>query len=137
MKLELKHLAPYLPYGLKIMYTQRNEKHDLYFHNITAICTEQNHLKPILRPLSDLTNEIEIEGKIFVPKCELDCICRDLEFYSFNFKYFTVGNQDKNYGQEYDLIDIYNVMQKLFEWHFDVFGLIENGLAIDINTLES
>ena len=26
--------------------------------------------------------------------------------------------------------------QKLFEWHFDVFGLIDAGLAIDINTLE-
>lgn len=27
--------------------------------------------------------------------------------------------------------------QKLFEWHFDVFGLIEKGLAVDINTIES
>lgn len=28
------------------------------------------------------------------------------------------------------------VVQKLFEWDFDVFNLIENGLAIDINTLK-
>ena len=25
----------------------------------------------------------------------------------------------------------------LYEFHFDVFGLIENGLAIDINTLNN
>ena len=29
----------------------------------------------------------------------------------------------------------YETIEKLFEWHFDVFGLIEKGLAIDINTL--
>jgi len=26
--------------------------------------------------------------------------------------------------------------EKLISWHFDVFGLIEKGLAIDINTLK-
>ena len=31
----------------------------------------------------------------------------------------------------------YWIAQKLFEWHFDVFGLIEAGLAIDINTLNN
>ncbi len=29
----------------------------------------------------------------------------------------------------------YEVMEKLLSWHFDVFSLIEKGLAIDINTL--
>ena len=28
------------------------------------------------------------------------------------------------------------VMDKMLEWHFDVFNLIDKGLAIDINTLE-
>ena len=27
------------------------------------------------------------------------------------------------------------IVLQLFEWHFDVFGLIEKGIAIDINTL--
>jgi hypothetical protein len=27
-------------------------------------------------------------------------------------------------------------VEKLLEWHFDIYGLIEAGLAIDINTLE-
>lgn len=145
MKLELKHIAPYLPYGLKIKGNTYGEIKTLYGIKGESVFIDTlttpyswadfSDIKPILRSLSDLTNEIEIEGKKFVPKCELDCICRDLEFYSFNFKYFTVGNQHKNYGQEYDLIDIYNVMQKLFEWHFDIFGLIESGLAVDIDTL--
>jgi hypothetical protein len=30
----------------------------------------------------------------------------------------------------------YEDIVKLFEWHFDVFGLIDAGLAIDINTLD-
>ena len=35
------------------------------------------------------------------------------------------------------LSKMYIEVVKLFEWHFDVFGLIPEGLAIDINTLES
>lgn len=30
----------------------------------------------------------------------------------------------------------YSDMEKLFENHFDVFGLIEKGLAIDLNTIK-
>lgn len=32
--------------------------------------------------------------------------------------------------------NIYLLQQLLFKWHFDVFGLIEKGLAVDINTIE-
>jgi hypothetical protein len=31
----------------------------------------------------------------------------------------------------------YCSFNKLLEWHFDVYGLIENNLAIDINTLKN
>ena len=30
----------------------------------------------------------------------------------------------------------YDILQKLLEWHFDIFALIKNNLAIDINILE-
>ena len=30
----------------------------------------------------------------------------------------------------------YEMFQLLFQWHFDIFGLIERGDAVDINTLE-
>lgn len=27
------------------------------------------------------------------------------------------------------------ILERLCEWHFDIFGLIEKGLAVDLNTL--
>ena len=39
-----------------------------------------------------------------------------------------------DYGNQSIPFD-YQEMCKLLEWHFDIFGLIEKGLAIDINTL--
>ena len=30
----------------------------------------------------------------------------------------------------------YKLHELLFEWHFDVFNLIEKGLALDISTLK-
>ena len=70
-------------------------------------------IKPILRPLSDLTKEIDVNGEkhqmwLLVPH----------------------GNSINDvFSWQYKNI------KTLFEWHFDVFGLIENGLAIDINSL--
>lgn len=160
MKLELKHLAGYLPYGLKIRYIQRNETHDLEHHNIMSICSYQNHLKPILRPLSDLTKEIEVNGEKFVPMEELVRIMHPNEVFisletstarnlqSVRYKYhrgrntvcdtINVYTEELNQGSKY-CFNIVNtdwwIIQKLLEWHFDIHGLIENNLAIDINTL--
>ena len=66
MKLELKHLAPYLPYGLKyVKYSYNNSpiRHDIMqgvSTNGIYACGDITPLsfkncKPILRPLSDLT----------------------------------------------------------------------------------
>lgn len=81
--------------------------------------------KPILRPLSDLTKEIEHGGEKFVP-------IRLLRGHgSIEFKCSFIFNNS---------ISIYEVnfwiIQKLIEWHFDIAGLIEKGEAIDVNTLE-
>jgi hypothetical protein len=40
----------------------------------------------------------------------------------------------KVYGDYFDDVD-YWIVEKLIEWHFDVFGLIKKGLAIDVNNL--
>ena len=116
MKLKIEHLAPYLPYGLKIQGTTHGEIAEL------SCCTETSvnittrsfqygmwadifEIKPILRPLSDLvklgSNERWWRDKIALGITKLD----------------------------------YESIQELFKEHFDVFGLIEKGLAIDINTL--
>ena len=110
MKLELKHLAPYLPYGLKFYWEQLdgtpNKPWTLTINSIEFALENQN--KPILHPLSDLTD--------YVSQSLLDRIenssSRDL-------------TESLNY----------NSVCYLLEHHFDVFGLIEKGLAIDINTL--
>ena len=40
---------------------------------------------------------------------------------------------------KFNFIDLkylpYGVVEKLLEWHFDIFGLLEKGLAVDINTI--
>ena len=127
MKLELKHLAPYLPYELKAICTQDINgvlyKHinltERFYSMPTAILT---NFKPILRPLSDLTKVIQHNGDEFIPCIEYNYIKDELE---------ELSSLDCSYIR----YTRYNVVSILFELHFDVFGLIEKGLAIDINTL--
>ena len=123
-KLELKHLAAYLPYGLKILYFDNQRKMNAgngsstHWIGITATLQRQGeNCKPILRPLSDLTKEIEVGGERFVPVDKLKMT--QLEFL-LTFHRITLSDANK-----------------LFEWHFDVFGLIDAGLAIDINNLKT
>ena len=185
MKLEIKHLSCYLPYGLKYHLPLDSERFDsimedepfimalpfmdetektkhfnkyqkmyLFQENpqimwddnkiflgqmISSLGFEEDdvyldEVKPILRPLSDLTKEIEVNGERFVP----------IEWLNKNksVKLIKVINTQGD-------IEVFNgktsnwrffeycVIEKLFEWHFDVFGLIEAGLAIDINTLNN
>lgn len=137
MKLEIKHLAPYLPYGLKYA-TLSDDDGETYFidkrnntitvdgsvNNVTNICLIEYSrpiYKPILRPLSDLTKEIEINGEKFYPIYRMEL----LGYYDMKCLHID-GVKSISY----------NMMQFLLEWHFDVFGLIPNDLAIDVNTLK-
>lgn len=143
--LELKHLSPYLPYELKLIFPksgriiclsglQHTDSGTFIF-----IATDGNFyeatiwgFKPILRPLSDLTKEIEHNGHEFVPIDELlenrDC---DAEY-----NFIEALEDDWSSADDKMRFVLYSLMQKMLEWHFDVFGLIPQGLAIDINSLE-
>ena len=112
MKLELKHLAPYLPYGLKyVKYSDNNSpiRHDIMqgvSTNGIYACGDITPLsfkncKPILRPLSDLKSN---------------------SFRSYDY----LVNENVYSFEEYEFI---------FKNHFDVFGLIPK-FAININTLK-
>jgi len=139
-KLELRHLAPYLPYGLAVTQTTQENSFvidgirkvkDYYVviaHNDDGSFFERgmNYVKPLLRPLSDLTKEIEHNGEIIIPANWLH------NHYSNTPNWFEHSEQwIKDKDDLRDTICEYCVVQKLIEWHFDVWGLIENGLAID------
>ena len=93
-KLELKHIAPYLPYGLECQLMGEFEEDgetpivfDLvggmegdyvsvahkqsYVSDQWEVGVEDQEVFPILRPLSDLTKEIEHNGEKFVPMLRL------------------------------------------------------------------
>ena len=137
MALELKHLAPYLPYKLKMefldfplgkhyRFLELDCGHDFHFY------FSQNKVRPILRLLSDLTKEIEVNGEKFVP----------IEFFREHYTDHLVKFEkpdcivlEDSYSLSQNVLGApFAIIEKLFEWHFDVFGLIEKGLAIDINT---
>jgi energy-converting hydrogenase A subunit M len=136
MKLELKHLAPYLPYGLDCYFT-RNVKEENRIQKLISVlnikenpCANLIHplhqVKPILRPLSDLISliNIDFEDEKFKP---IDVIIRKGGCHSAVALHVKIGKGTLGF-KYFDL---------LLQWHFDVFGLIEKRLAIDINTIAS
>lgn len=161
MKLELKHLAPYLPYGLKIehptMLVGKREISEL--KNLGQTNIEISHrlyvqisdCKPILRPLSDLGKEISNQ-KTFLHKIAIDLGLLKDDNFIFEFKfsdYGDYGNKDSFSiitPRNYNLIQIpkkelpkslsYQIFNQLVSEHFDVFGLIDKGLAISIHDVE-
>jgi hypothetical protein len=178
MKLELKHIAPYLPYGLKVQYTgvingKELSKHLSEFNKkcreidddngswndypeynppekiigiksapIKKVSIWKNHLiievgiksgglkkfrisnyseadfKPILRPLSDFQNKID--GISF----------SDLITHGYHNPFWQKGHFDIRHLMHHDF-------ELLVSRHADVFGLIDKGLAIDINDLNN
>lgn len=148
-KLEFKHLAPYLTHWLNWDLSEteygKKEKHRLEWCKLIGINVSDTHGdlalrtnietqnsgflylnldvgKPILRPLSQLTKEIEHNGEKFVP-CERLGWKLNIEPYS-NQTALGMWKCHCKYAES-ALID----MQLLFEWHFDVFNLIPQDLA--------
>jgi hypothetical protein len=137
MKLELKHIIPYLPYGLNVMFDNKligilsgirpNLLTELIvmeeLDNDTPIyknwCLDDT--KPILKPLSDLK-----DNKDFIRKFGGDN--------PNNLRMCNLDIDDLiNNGLEFETY--YGYYEWLIENHFDVLRLIDTGLAIDINTL--
>ena len=120
MKLELHLLAPYLPYDVRIARFTANDKFKRVEYSLRAGNLQEvvrcDNLKPILR--SDLTKEIidEMQGSYYFDPStekwtEFDSMCDDPVYWS------------------------YSDVQILLKHHYDISNLIENNLAIDINTI--
>ena len=154
-KLELKHVQ-YYPMGengVKLITAKHQIKYgERTILTLNGVCWDDNNddlnmefihendlifsncMKPmqlLLYPLSDLTKPIKVEGyndgKEFVPMDKL--------YNMSDYSEFMESIQEDIYEMNTPFRWPYEIVQKLLEWHFDVFGLIEKGLAIDINTL--
>ena len=154
--MKLEHLAPYLPYGLKcrtkigdlflnrltncetfkawFVYTY-DSKNALVKHNYEVNTSNDNtcgkgfrlnEIKPILRPLSEFKYQdiIKVNNYLGLGKW---CDYYDL--------FFDAWFDDSERLQNLVLQMPFELMQFFLKNHFDVFGLIEKGEAIDINTL--
>lgn len=113
-KLELKHLAPYLPYGLKGV-SRSGTVFNLGVHsNMRGRGIETRSIdvwiseeyKPILRPLSDKKKHFDQYIKQHWSSFEYYCEC--------------ILDGEISYSE----------MEELIANHYDVFGLLDAGLAI-------
>ena len=135
--LTLKELAPYLPYGLKVIWSdgkidtinsklseKNNEENEVSLQlALYAFEIPHNYLKPILYPLDYLTKPITHNGETFVPS--------DRTMVGMQH-----GRIYKNIGIVQNRLNtntiFYNDMVYLLSLRFDVFNLINRGLAIPI-----
>lgn len=139
-KLEFKQIVAYLPYNVEIYYlgtdidletpkfirtnllgVKKNEHFNsvTFFFNLYGRGKEKtsysnNPIKLILKPLSKLKQDKEL--------------INELDKFSFG-TFFEIFN-------EKEINKIPNILYDLLiEKHYDLFGLIEKGLAVDINML--
>jgi hypothetical protein len=146
MKLEIKHLAPYLPYGLKVLGpVSDSDFRDLKPENIAVIIDDifGPQMKPILRPLSDLNKH---NDKVEINEHYINEVLTNPEYgqeygvfshYKGEIDIELDGDPQVRYDQT-KIISfkcIQKITELLYKGHYDVFNLIPNGLAIDINTL--
>ena len=147
-EITLEQLAPYLPYGLKMIFESKggriielmnitNSKLGVYFSDgYGAMNLKHSGFKPILRPLTDLTKEIEVNGtetyldlinKNLNENPECDC---EISYDTHENFYVIKCYSGKVYGWELNIIQY-----ELLKLHFNIFDLDESQY-IDINTLD-
>jgi len=137
MKLELKHLAPYFPY------------------NLTGICIEEDQGIEAVHAINRKNNEVSTN----VDDCNISSfklILRPLLEFSDSddlrkvHEFIGLGKWCESYDHYFliwfdDLANIDKLVlqapQEVFNYflanHFDVFDLIKNGLAVDVNKYQS
>ena len=147
-------LAMSLPYGVKILWRD-GEIVTLEPRIIHFIFDNDEYTKPILRPLSDLTKEIEHKGERFVPIVKLMQIAYEIQdsditpekiYVKDNLHTVKISDVEFAFDADYNsfISMLHNffsavpkqleLFQKLIEWHFNLMDIGEE--FIDVNTLE-
>ncbi|MCT4190248.1 hypothetical protein HZP50_07050 [Elizabethkingia anophelis] len=164
-KLELKDIAPYLPFKVKVQIT--DGYYDGKFKILSGVQydgllnlgkggrfgfieREYHQVKLLLRPMSDLTKEITHNGETFIPIARLlrmkfpdepligrySIIKVSKSGYPRAYFEFMATKEIRIYP--FELFNTpYWIIQKLQEWQFDTEKLIERGLAIDLNEVDN
>lgn len=142
MELTIQHLAPYIPYGLKVL----SKRHFITYGEETIMSVNGLAFQDTGQPPywqyeflhEDDLKFADINEKGFRP------ILKKLDLYSLILNKFAENTDAEFMGWfnddivDLDLIDelsVFNLpfggVQWLIKNHYDVFGLIELGLAID------
>jgi len=136
-KITLQVLSAYLPYKVQMVNITLDRKYKLGTNNIEQVWARyaegETHNKPLLRPLSDLTKEIEHNGERFVPIERLN----ELNNKSDHVQYFLDDENDlllkhTNNGYNVLALSIITDIQFLLSLHMDIFGLIDSGDALPL-----
>lgn len=123
MILEAKHLIAYLPYGVKVKsgkntirelaYEMKHRDNPYKFNSIPNILNGVGH-NLILKPLKDIVNDSEIMD----------------EFSEYHWNHFEISFLSELQPlNKFDHVS-YAQAELILKKHYDLFGLIPNGLAI-------
>ena len=149
-------LAMSLSYNLICKEVDLNEEFRLNpkLYSLIELLNFSNVYQPILRPLSDLTKEIEHNGEKFIPALELikleekynnwkdiaPTIPYDIKIINKPFGKVLKVSKVEHWVIYLSLNEIerakYYIVSQLIKWHFDIADLISKGEAIDVNILE-
>lgn len=162
MKLETKHLAAYLPYGIEVkvddtilpmpligihqdlaMLLDPYGKDEIYDY-------ELKHCKPVLNPLEALDVVIYHRDEYFIPIVKLAehlgyTQPRRWEFkkHSDSTGNYLILQTAEGFTANVITLDMINfmnnagwILEKLLEWGFDIYKLIDKGLAYNKNEFD-
>jgi len=146
-ELDIKHWSAYYPYEVEVIVDDEEEPCLVVAINIQSIFIDSgcdyafSDAKMILHPLSDIHKEIEHKGKKFIPYEYISGYARDI--------IDEINKEIVRYKKSKAKINIdINILTRnhlqmmpnrdfilLLSYHFDMFNLIPDKLAININTL--
>ena len=164
MKLTIEHLAAYLPYKIECSYKEYSSERKRLKAILTGVSLVDGiettykrkrngtagdligfeghnninvlEFKLYLHPLSYLTKEIEHNGEKFVPLDLLNSDNYPIDYFEDTEHYdYLINWIESKYKTHHIHFLPYGLIQQLLEWNFDIFDLINNNLAIDINTI--
>ena len=160
MELELKHIAPYLPYGLKFQYESKDENwmNKKYTEVLSGVRKDESgdntveiqlashgwatfefrpDYKPILRPLSELKDDVKFR-QLLVDQLNDETFKLH---YVDDVKQLSLITSSGHRELIYLMNEVcgecsYMIYQFMVENKFDLFNLIPQGLAVDSTTLK-